>query len=163
MEHNNQQGSFGESVVAVLAAAGGYSHGKPVPDNGIDLYVARHDPDPEVDARIELQIKTTRVPDPTNIGDGVSVRLDFKRFRQLTGLRQVPAYLVAVVTPPQTAHYVAVTAECIRLKHCAYWVSLADSPVTAEMAGQKTVSVLVPSKNLLTVETIGQLLDLGIG
>jgi hypothetical protein len=160
MEHNNHQGWFGEAFVGVLAAAAGLQHAKPQPDLGIDLEVRRDDPDPSIDARIDLQIKTQRVPDPSSLGEGITVRLEAHQYRRLIGIRQVPAFLIAVVVPQKPAHYTNASEQSLQLNHSAYWVSLAHDPYPLE-GNQQRVSVTVPSKNLLTTAAIHELLDNG--
>jgi hypothetical protein len=161
MEHNNHQGWFGESFVALLAAAAGLQHSVPLPDLGIDLCVFRKDIDPVVDARIELQVKTRRVENLGDVGDGVKIDLGIGQYRCLIGRRQVPAFLVAVVVPFNPDRFTVASCDSMIVNHSAYWVSLANDPYRPR-PGQKSVSVLVPSKNLLTAEVMHDLLDTGL-
>ncbi|GAA2133316.1 hypothetical protein GCM10009760_09350 [Kitasatospora kazusensis] len=158
MDQNNHQGWFGEAFVAVLAAAAGLQHAKPYPDLGIDLQVIRSHPDPALEARVELQVKAQRVDDPGNLGGAVTVRLEAHQYRRLTGRRQVPAYLVAVVVPRDRQNFAQASEQALRLNHSAYWVSLEHDPYTLGPE-QKTLTVTVPTKNLLTTAVLHDLLD----
>ncbi|MER5561337.1 DUF4365 domain-containing protein [Streptomyces sp. NPDC002506] len=160
MERNNHQGWFGEAFIGVLAAAAGLQHAKPQPDLGIDLEVRRDDPDPSKDARIDFQIKTQRVPDPLSLGEGITVRLEAHQYRRLIGMRQVPAILIAVVVPQESADYTNASEQSLQLNHSAYWVSLAHDPHPLK-EDQQRLNVTVPSKNLLTAAVIHELLDNG--
>jgi hypothetical protein len=158
MDLNNHQGWFGEAFVGVLAAAAGLQHAKPYPDFGIDLEVRRDHVDPALDSRIDLQVKTQRIPDPDSIGEGLTVRLDARQYRKLIGIRQVRAYLIVVGVPDDPANYIQASVRSLVLNHCAYWTSLENDPCPLR-EDQERVSVRVPSTNLLTATVLRELLD----
>ena len=59
-----------------------------------------------------------------------------------------------VVAPDEASRFVVCDAECMRLQHAAYWVSLADAPLVEGPDAPESVTVPVPRHNLVTPSTL---------
>jgi hypothetical protein len=154
----NQQGYFGESFVRVLASAAGLVAGKQDLDvTGVDFSfdfpgsrgTTRY-------PKIEAQVKSWS--SPTGSADMWRYEMSVDHFNDLAGPGyQVPRYLFLILVPADRATYVEADTDMLRLRHCGYWVSLADrSPV--DPTTQKNVTVHVPRRNLLTVAAMRALM-----
>jgi hypothetical protein len=152
-----RQGLHGEGFVFALASAAGLIASKPVLDvDGVDWEIGH--PGPVGSSRspkIDLQVKTWR--DPRRDGDVWQYRMPVSQFNALAGTGfTVPRYLVLVTVPPEPEEYAACSASTMQLRQAAYWTSLADRDLLPSEPVRR-VGVNVPIRNLLTAETLFQL------
>ena len=152
----HHQGLHGEGYVFAMACTAGLLVSRPILDvDGVDWLIGS--PGPLGTARspkIEVQVKTWSRPE----GDDRSwrYRLSTPHFNSLAGpgfdLRR---YLILLTVPDEAANFAMCDADCMRLRHAAYWVSLADrAPLADVPETPASVMVQVPHRNLLTPETL---------
>lgn len=150
---SNLQGYFGESFVRVLASAAGLVASKPDLDMmGVDFILSY--PGSRGTTRfpmIDVQVKSwSRAAGSVDMWH---YPMKVKHFNNLAGGGySVPRYLFLVIVPDDEEQYAEVDADALRLRHCGYYVSLADR---AKVDGsQQQVTVTVPKSNVLTVQAL---------
>jgi hypothetical protein len=143
----------------MLAASAGFGVAEPRPDvAGIDFHIVGLS---EVDDDFPLakvQVKSWSTPH----GDDLSWhydRLNEKQFNAIAGSRLVPAFLFVIVVPPDSRDYARINDQRLQLCHAGYWVSLAHRPKFPNPSANRTVTVHVPRKNLLTIESLTALCE----
>jgi hypothetical protein len=158
---NVHQGLHGEGFIHAMACSAGFTTSKMNLDvDGVDWQLAY--PGPRGTTRspkIEIQVKTESKP---NLDDGVfRHRLSVRHYNFLAGRGfQIPRYLALVLVPRVTEEYAVCDHENMRLATAGYWLSLADRDLIPEGPDEaKSVSVLVPKRNLLSVKALTALLD----
>ncbi|MER5626410.1 DUF4365 domain-containing protein [Streptosporangium sp. NPDC002544] len=144
----------------VLAAAAGLQASVLTPDcTGVDFDISA-----PVEIRgdfpaMRVQVKTWTTPKGDD-NDWIYPRLTEKRFNALAGgARRIPRFLFLVIVPDKVAEYAKGDEDGLLLSHAAYWHSLADHDRIDSPRCKGTVTVRVPKKNLLTVNTLRTLLD----
>lgn len=150
---SNLQGYFGESFVRVLASAAGLIASKEDLDMmGVDFTFGY--PGSRGTTRfpkIEAQVKSWSRA--TGSKDAWHYPMKATHYNDLAGVCSLPRYLFLVVVPSDVERFTEADDEALRLRHCGYWVSLADrSPI--DPGQQKTVTVQVPKRNVLTVPAL---------
>ena len=161
MNTNVHQGLHGEGFIHALACAGGFTTSRMNLDlDGVDWQIAF--PGPRGTARspkIEVQVKSAS--SPLIKDDVIYYPLKVAHFNHLAGEGfQIPRFLSVVLVPPAAEHYAICTDENLRLSTAAYWLSLADQETLPTGTGDpQSVTVRVPRRNLLTVGSLGCLLD----
>jgi hypothetical protein len=155
---SNLQGYFGESFVRVLASAAGLIAGKEDLDMmGVDFTLGY--PGSRGTTRfpkIEVQVKSWSRP--AGPADAWHYPMKIAHYNNLAGDGYcVPRYLFLVVVPSDAEQYAYADDDALRLRHCGYWVSLADRP-TVRIDPKKTITVQVPKRNMLTVPALRALL-----
>ncbi|GAA2621160.1 hypothetical protein GCM10010436_26660 [Paractinoplanes durhamensis] len=127
--------------------------------DGVDWQIAHPGPRGTTRSpRIEVQVKSSSAP---RIKDGEihhSLRVD--HFNHLAGPGfQIPRFLSVVIVPTAAEEYAICTDRQMQLSTAAYWISLEDrETLPTEPGDPASVSVRIPTRNLLTVETLGSLL-----
>lgn len=155
---SNLQGYFGESFVRVLASAAGLIAGRPELDMmGVDLTL--YHAGSRGTARfpmIDVQVKSWSRPNGS--AEVWHYPMKVAHYNNLAGhAYSVPRYLFLVLVPEEPEQYAYADGEALQLRHCGYWSSLADElPVDADE--QKTITVRVPKRNMLTVSSLRGLL-----
>ncbi|GAA4697846.1 DUF4365 domain-containing protein [Phytohabitans rumicis] len=161
LENRVHQGLHGEAFIYALASAAGLCSARPAPDyDGIDWQIAHPGPKGALRSpKIELQVKTCSAP--VERDDCWRYRLLVRHYNLLAGPGfQVPRHLALVIVPESAEHYAHCGPESMLLSHAGYWLSLADHEVLPEDdESPKTVAILVPKRNLLTVETLSALVS----
>jgi hypothetical protein len=104
---------------------------------------------------IGLQLKAT-----INLGEPTDsiFRFTLKR-RNYDLLRiptQIPRLLVVLDMPREEEHWVAMTPECLVLKRCAFWASLAGA---VETENETAVTVPIPAINRLDADALRALME----
>jgi hypothetical protein len=154
----NLQGYFGESFVRVLASAAGLIASREDVDvMGVDFTLGL--PGGRGTTRfpkIEVQVKSWSRAAGSE--DAWRYPMKVAHYNDLAGDDYcVPRYLFLVVVPEDVDRYTQADAEALRLRHCGYWVSLADRvPIVAQQ--QRTITVRVPKRNVLTVSALRALM-----
>ena len=140
--------------VKALAARAGFGTSVPKPDrDSVDLRI--HADGPRHPA-LDLQLKATSVLDEPRAGF-VPFRLTIKNYTDLRGETQTPRLLVVFELPRDESRWMTVTAEELVLRRRAYWLSLQQG--YAEDAGQQTVTVRIPERNVFDVEALRELME----
>ncbi len=147
------QEQFSKAFILAIAALAGCGAAAPEPDvDSIDWTLSCRLPRRP---KLDLQVKSTRTT-PAG-GDHVAYQLNRKNYDDLS-LQELlaPRLLVLVVVPQDPAHWLHCSAEQLVLRHCAYWLSLADAAPTDN---ERSVTVQVPRANLFTVEGLSRLMQ----
>jgi hypothetical protein len=161
---HNHQGRYGEIYFHALAtAAGAVSTATKGGDDieGIDFkiglpYEVRGVRYPQ----IGVQVKTASAPQLSANGAVWKFRgLDEVQYNDLAGLFQVPRFLVVITVPKERGHYARVTHEALELRHVGYWLSLADRQPIVQPSRKRKVTVDIPVRNRLTVESLLSMFD----
>lgn len=140
--------------VKALAARAGFGTSAPKLDrDSVDLCI--HAGGPRRPA-LDLQLKATSVLDEPRAGF-VPFRLTIKNYSDLRGETQTPRLLVVFELPRDESRWMTVTAEELVLRRRAYWLSLQQG--YAEDAGQQTVTVRIPERNVFDVEALRELME----
>lgn len=154
------QGHFAEGLVWALSCAAGLNPGRRALDvDGVDIQIGfpgrahtmRY-------PQIEAQVKSCC--NPSYVGDCFSYSIPVKNYNDLIGQVGIDLptrrYLFLVHTPASKAEYVASTALSTNFHYATYWVDLMDrDPIDPNEQATKTVHV--PTGNLLTVDSLTQL------
>jgi Domain of unknown function (DUF4365) len=108
--------------------------------------------------KLEIQVKSSSSPLIKN--DEIHHSISVGHFNHLAGSGfQIPRFLAVVVVPRRPEQYAVCSAQHMRLSTAAYWLSLAHREVLRpETESSTRVTVKVPLRNLLTVDTLGRLL-----
>jgi hypothetical protein len=167
MTVQQHQGLHGEGYIFAMASTAGLLASRPILDvDGVDWLIGS--PGPLGTARspkIEVQVKTRS--HPTGNEDSWGCRLSTGHFNALAGpgfdLRR---FLIMVAVPDELSRLAVCDADCMRLHHAAYWVSLAgEEPFADGPDAPASVTVQVPRRNLLTPSSLRALVagdpDLG--
>ena len=159
LDRNNRQGWYGECFARMLAAAAGYGVAKPEPDlAGIDFHIVGMTEVEDDYPLAKVQVKSWSAPQ----GDDFAWRyrgLTETQFNVLAGRRTVPAFLFLIVVPTDARDYAHADAERLHLGYAAYWMSLADKQKFPAPSTERRVTLAVPRKNLLTVESLTALCE----
>ncbi|MFJ5233305.1 DUF4365 domain-containing protein [Kitasatospora sp. NPDC088391] len=151
------QGHFAEGLVWALACAAGLNPGKRALDvDGVDIQICF--PGRAGTKRyplIEAQVKSCS--NPMYVDSSFSYSIPVKNYNDLVGVvgEDLPTrrYLFLVHVPADKGDYVESSIDFSRFRHAIYWVDLMErEPI--DPAKQASKSVHVPTRNLLTVETL---------
>lgn len=151
---SDQKEALSRVYVGALAARAGYSTAVPDPDrDSVDLRIQAGGPRRPA---LDLQLKATT--DLAERRDGLlRFRLPMKNYRDLRDETQTPRLLVVVELPKEESRWMTVTGEELVLRRRAYWLSLQRDH--EETLGQESVTVHIPRRNLLDVETVRDLIE----
>lgn len=150
MHITQQMEQFSRAYVRAIAAQAGCNTSVPdVDDDSIDLELSIKDiPNVKYSrGRLDLQLKSTT---DFKISDGkFSFPLPIKNYNDLRGKVVYPRILVVLLLPSLLQNWSRQTQKCLRLRYCAYWLSLAGYP---ESHNTTSVTVHLPSDNIFSVE-----------
>ena len=136
-----------------LAVRAGYLVSVPQPDrDSVDLRIQAGG---TYRPALDLQLKAT-----SSIGavrDGVlPFRLSIKNYNDLRIETQTPRLLVVLELPADESRWMTVTGKKLVLRRRAYWLNLQRGH--REITGQETVTVGIPEQNVLSVDTLRELM-----
>ncbi len=137
-----------------LAAQAGYLTSVPEPDrDSIDLQIRAGG---TYRPALDLQLKaTTQLHE--NQENSLSFRLSIKNYRDLRCETQTPRLLVVLRLPKDKRQWVSVSDQELVLRRRAYWLSLQQGH--EEIISQETVTIYIPTQNVLDVETLQDLMN----
>jgi hypothetical protein len=148
MSHTLRMECFGTAfLLAVAGAAGCAASSRQPDDDSIDWTLScRLSRRPKLD----VQMKST-TSDEAN-GDVLHYDLKRKNYDDLIISNVLaPRILIVVSMPSDVSTWLAWSPEQLVLRRCAYWVSLAGRPATANAA---TVTIHVPRANAFTPDAL---------
>lgn len=155
----NHQGRYGEMYFNALATAAGalVSEHKGGDDiEGVDFLVSL--PREVRGIRypmIQVQVKTASALKRSADGSVWKFRgLDEEQYNDLAGYFQVLRFLVVLAVPKEPTDYAHVTSTALELRNVGYWLSLADRQRIGDASRERKVSVDIPVKNRLTVQSL---------
>jgi hypothetical protein len=138
-----------------VAAAAGLVVAKPDPDyDGIDFFLKYpRSAGTLYLPQIDVQVKSARNPEESETH--WRYRLAARHFNELAGVSDgAPRFLILVIVPPNVHEYTEADNGSLRLLRAGYWTSLVDQEPDWSLPADKKVSVKIPKRNLLTVESL---------
>lgn len=104
--------------------------------------------------KLDFQLKATAIPALTS--DSFAFELKMKNYEDLRdNSRHVPLLLAVFVMPEEEAHWLTHTEDTLMTRRCMYWCNLKGF---AESANVATQTVTVSRRNMLTPDSLRQLL-----
>lgn len=150
-----------EAYLRALCAANGYSIVKVEHDNdGLDIAVrckgkAAGD-SILVSTEVEIQLKSSYARIRTLKDGSISYDLEVKNYKWLIdNNRMLPLILVVFQMPEDETLWLEQTIDWLKIKKCAYWISLKGKPDTTN---EGTVAVHIPAANLLTKDSLKEIM-----
>lgn len=150
-----------EAYLRALCAANGYSIAKVEHDNdGLDIAVRckenAADDSILVSTEVEIQLKSSYARIRTLKDGTISYDLDVKNYKWLIQKnRMLPLILVVFHMPNDENLWLEQTIDWLKIKKCAYWISLKGKPDTNN---EGTITVHIPSGNLLTKDSLKEIM-----
>ena len=149
---NRAQGSYGEQLVAALAAASGLNCYKPSIDLGFDLAL-----ESSIGDMIRLQVKTTSATLAV-VDDSLRYPLEVEAFDRLREESTVRTYLILVEVRPAQHEWVASMDWGVILRRRAHVRSLRGENPSPNAS---TVTVSLPLVNMVTPAVLRALTEGG--
>ena len=141
MTPNMQMEQLSLAYVRAIAAQGGYQVGRPEPDvdsvDGVLLSTVGRRP------RIDFQAKATS--QSLGRSDVIHFPLPAKNYEDLRADTLTPRLLIVLLLPRDNSDWLAQTTTELCLRHCAYWLSIAEHPARSN---KHTVTVDIPTANI---------------
>jgi hypothetical protein len=107
--------------------------------------------------KLELQVKSWSISKGTD--ENWRYPMAYKHFNQLAGSGfEVRRFLAVVIVPSDAPKYINCTTERAAMHNAAYWTSLVDMEPDWNADPESTLTIDVPKANLLSIETLTQLL-----
>lgn len=147
----DREEAFSRAYVAALAAAAGYTTSQPDFDrDSIDVTIcAGGNVRPQINAQLKATINLREVE-----GD-YRFTLSMKNYDDLRRPTLVPRILIVLHLPRDEPDWLTISPDELILRRCAYWASLRGLP---DVPDQQTVTVTIPSPNLLTVTSLQEMM-----
>lgn len=140
MNQSLQMEQLSLAYVRAVASHAGYQVTRPEPDtDSVDgILMAQFGRRP----RIEFQAKATA---QNVLRNGIiHFPLSVKNYNELRVETWVPRILIVMLMPKDEADRLSQTADELCLRHCAYWISLANMP---ENSNTSSITVEIPITN----------------
>jgi len=156
MEDEIRKEQFSHAYVRAVASAAGCVVGLfGVDHDSVDLSLRSQDTfGPISSPQLDLQIKCTARIVP--IEDEIRFPLKIKNYNDLRRENLlVPRILVLVLVPQHVGAWLSQSEEEMRVRHCAYWLSLRGLP---EKPNDYSVTVRVPRSNIFDVPALESLM-----
>jgi hypothetical protein len=152
MDENDRKERFSLAYISAVAAHAGYQvvEGRPIDKDSVD---GHFEGDEGKRPRIEFQAKATSatVLQPS----ALVFPLSRKNYDDLRADVRVPRILIVVLLPASEEEWLVHSEEELRLRRCGYWLSLAGSPATTNVA---TISVSIPRAQVFTTAQLRALM-----
>ena len=160
MDINHRKEQFSRAYVRAIAAVAGFGTGTPEPDHdSIDLVFFKKSEE-EAEGRnysaprVEAQLKCTA----QNVirAGALHFPLEAKNYNELRRKVLVPRILVVHCIPSDIAEWLEHSEQQLLLRHCSYWVSLRDLPLSTNAT---RVTVQVPQANKFTPQALSEIME----
>lgn len=156
---NDQKEEFSYAYIHAIASVAGYAFStksRRMDSAGVDVTIETPSEIGEVlFPKIEAQVKCTASLSMVS-ESGFSFPLPVRNYNRLRHLNSlVPLILIVVVVPSDLPRWLEINEEQTLLRKCAYWVSLKGKEPTDNTT---TVSVYLPRSNLLTPQSLSELM-----
>ncbi len=154
LDSNVHQGFFGESFVAVIAAAAGFDVDFPRLGHAIDFSISARGPKGTSRSRkIDVQVKTWAKP--RYKGETLAYPLEVSAYNNMCGSdHDVRQYVVLCLVPEEYLQYADANHRRMRLQRSAYWFSLREQEPDFTLPEGSSKTIFVPTSQLLTVLTL---------
>ena len=152
VDDNDRKERFSLAYISAVAAHAGYVFSERTgPDK--DSVDGRIEGDEDRGPRIEFQAKATS-------RDVLRARelvfpLPLKNYDDLRRDVIVPRLLIVVLMPVHDEEWLVHNEDELRLRHCAYWISLAGRPA---VTNRRTVSVRIPRSQVFDTAQLRELM-----
>lgn len=158
MTSEQQKEQFSIAYVRAVAAVAGVNVYRPeVDEDSVDIgFATRTFAGQPQRPRLEAQLKCTA--DPVGEGTSFGFALRVKNYNELVGEFLVPRLLIVVVVPPAASEWLMQDEKSLAMRHCGYWVSLANSPTTPNASN---VTIQIPRSQVFTVSALRMHLGMG--
>lgn len=146
-----------EAYLRALCAANGYNIEKGNHDNdGIDIGLECKGKVAEDSilhsTELKVQLKSSYAKITTHDDGSITYQLEVKNYKSLIDTqRMVPLILVVFHMPREEAQWIEQTKDWLKIKKCAYWISLKGRENTDNV---ETISIRIPADNLLTKNSL---------
>lgn len=150
-----------ETYLRALCAAKGYSVGKTNHDNdGVDIEVECRgrvaDDSIKESTVMKVQLKSSYARITEHEDGSITYALEVKNYNSLIAPdRFVPLILVVFHMPREEAQWIEQTTDWLKIKKCAYWISLKGK---ADTDNTETISIKIPAENLLTKDSLKEIM-----
>lgn len=150
-----------ETYLRALCAANGYSVEKSNHDNdGIDIGLECKDKvsddSTKSSTELKIQLKSSYANITENEDGSITYKLEVKNYKSLIATdRFVPLILVVFHMPREEAQWIEQTTDWLKIKKCAYWISLKGREDTDNT---ETISIRIPAENLLTKDSLKEIM-----
>jgi len=140
---------------------------------GIAYEIVRHDEDStdgilrkrvlldgnrKFDAELRIQLKCTcSLSQYTDNGDTLTYKLKVKNYNDLCLPSTTPIMLGLLILPENEELWIDCTEEELLIRGCMYWAEFSGK---TESANEGTISVKIDKKNMITVESLQEILEL---
>lgn len=158
MDENTKKEEFSYGYIQLIASSSGFSvekAGRPRDNSGIDITIIAPGELEDIDSpRLDVQVKCTTVAKETQ--SFIKYALKVKNYNKLIQRKSfVPQILIIVLVPSNIDNWLKISEQETLMKKCGYWISLRGQQPTSNT---KRVTVEIPRENLLTPETISNLM-----
>lgn len=151
--HDPDNGRSLPAFVRAVAARAGVLCGKPESDFGLDLFIRGVEQEgrqyTDTGPQVDIQLKsTTRA---AVLEEEIVYDLEVRAYNLLRRPSASPRILVLLVLPEDERLWMRQSEDELILRHCAYWLSLAD---TAPTTNEATVRIRIPRSNVFSVDAV---------
>ena len=106
--------------------------------------------------RLKVQLKSSYARITEHEDGSITYALEVKNYKSLIAPdRFVPLILVVFHMPREEAQWIEQTTDWLKIKKCAYWISLKGK---ADTDNTETVSIKIPAENLLTKDSLKEIM-----
>ena len=150
-----------EAYLRALCAANGYTIEKREHDNdGVDIGLVCSDKVADdsklLSTELRIQLKSSYANITAHDDGSITYKLEVKNYKSLISTsRMVPLILVVFHMPREEAEWLEQTTDWLKIKKCAYWISLKGRDDTDNT---EKISVRIPSENLLTKDSLREIM-----
>jgi len=155
IDPEKQKELFCRAYVDALVSAGGYtlvSFNKN-DDDSIDVLIcAKGGPGPLKSPRLEIQLKSTAVPQYDKSRSNIRYPLKQKNYNELIGDEYHTARIIALLVLPATVeHWLRMSEDCLTLYRGCYWLSLRTLPTSSHRSKTR---IYIPRTNVFTIDVL---------
>lgn len=150
-----------EAYLRALCAANGYTIDKREHDSdGVDIGLVCSDKvaDDSIleSTELKIQLKSSYANITEHEDGSITYKLEVKNYKSLISTkRMIPLILVVFHMPREEAQWIEQTTDWLKIKKCAYWISLKGKPDTDNT---DKISIRIPAENLLTKDSLKEIM-----
>jgi hypothetical protein len=159
MNENSKKEEFSYAYIHALTASFGYiiiRSDRAMDNRGFDCEIIGDEVEGVGAPRLMVQIKCTTPKYFEEFEDFYKYDLKVKNYNKLRQRSIDRSILIIVIVPEESEEWIKVSNNQTILQKNAYYISLEGSP---ETSNTKTIKISIPKVNLLTQESLRQLLS----
>lgn len=128
-------------------------------EDSIDTTLSAKRPNADISkVKIDVQLKCTSIETDPN-QDHVRFVLPKKNYDDLRKPSSIPHILIVVYVPESHNDWISSSTSELLLKYAAFWINL-QNPMLEDVENTHTVTIEIPTANLLTVEALNRMMDI---